>query len=61
MENSYGKLSKLEDTLSGVENIFFIGIGGISMSSLAMIAKDRGYTVSHRLHLFTGRKQNDFS
>ena len=46
MENSYGKLSKLEDTLSGVENIFFIGIGGISMSSLAMIAKDRGYTVS---------------
>ncbi|MEG1742759.1 MAG: Mur ligase domain-containing protein, partial [Clostridia bacterium] len=28
------------------KNIFFIGIGGISMSSLSMILKSRGYSVS---------------
>lgn len=37
---------ELNETLGRVKKLHFIGIGGISMSSLAMIAKDRGFTVT---------------
>ena len=38
--------TELNDLLSRVKKLHFIGIGGISMSSLAMIAKDRGFEVT---------------
>lgn len=41
---NYGA-AKVNDFLSGKKNIFFIGIGGVSMSSLALAAKNRGYRV----------------
>ena len=41
---NYGA-EKVNDFLSGKKNIFFIGIGGVSMSSLALTAKSRGYRV----------------
>ena len=37
---------ELNETLQRVEKLHFIGIGGISMSSLAMIAKARGFCVT---------------
>lgn len=36
----------IEDTLKTAKKLHFMGIGGSSMSSLAQIAKRRGYTVS---------------
>ncbi len=38
--------TELNELLSKVKKLHFIGIGGISMSSLAMIAKDRGFEVT---------------
>lgn len=40
------KGSGLAETMRTAKKIHFIGIGGISMSSLAMIAKGKGYEVS---------------
>ena len=39
------KLEELERLLTGAKNLYFIGIGGVSMSSLAAIAALRGYSV----------------
>lgn len=36
----------LFDTLNNAKKLYFIGIGGISMSSIAMFARQRGYEVS---------------
>ncbi len=38
--------TELNELLSKVTKLHFIGIGGISMSSLAMIARDRGFEVT---------------
>ena len=38
--------TELNELLSKVKKLHFIGIGGISMSSLAMIARDRGFEVT---------------
>ncbi len=38
--------TELNELLSSVNKLHFIGIGGISMSSLAMIAKERGFSVT---------------
>lgn len=39
-------MTRIENAMTQSKSIFFIGIGGISMSSLAMIAKTRGYQVA---------------
>lgn len=41
----YGK-DKIGEMLEGATHLFFVGIGGINMSSLAAISASRGYTVS---------------
>ncbi len=41
----YGK-DKIEKLLSGAHRLFFVGIGGINMSSLAAISASRGYDVA---------------
>jgi len=41
----YGAL-KIKEILEGKNSIFFIGIGGINMSSLALISKKMGYRVA---------------
>ena len=41
----YGK-DGVGKMLSGAHKLFFVGIGGINMSSLAVIASSRGYEVS---------------
>lgn len=38
-------IEELETLLPKEKKLFFIGIGGVSMSALAMIAKEQGYTV----------------
>ncbi len=38
-------IEELEQLLPKDKKLFFIGIGGVSMSALAMIAKERGYMV----------------
>lgn len=38
--------AEIETILSSGRNLFFIGIGGISMSALALIAKEKGLSVS---------------
>ena len=37
--------TNIEDILSRAESLFFVGIGGISMSSLAFCCRSRGYRV----------------
>jgi UDP-N-acetylmuramate--alanine ligase len=36
----------MEKVLSGVRNIYLIGIGGVGMSGLALLLKDKGFNVS---------------
>lgn len=43
--NTHFGAKKIEDMLRGCESIYFIGIGGINMSSLAHISHLRGYRV----------------
>jgi len=38
-------IDKIGAYMQDAKKIFFVGIGGISMSSIAMILKSRGYTV----------------
>lgn len=45
IENTHYGSKSIEKMLNGVESIFFVGIGGVSMSSLAYISKAEGYTV----------------
>lgn len=40
------KMTNLHEELKHLKHIHFIGIGGVSMSSLAMIAAEQGYSVS---------------
>ena len=42
-ENTHFGASKIKEMLCGVDSIYFIGIGGINMSSLAHISKKRGF------------------
>ena len=44
-KTSYTK-EQIEELLSKSERIFFIGIGGVSMSSLAHISLENGFKVS---------------
>lgn len=44
--NTHYGYDSIQKLMAGAENIFFIGIGGISMSSLAAMTKKRGYNVS---------------
>ena len=44
--NTHVGASAIERMLAGVDSIYFIGIGGISMSSLAMISARRGWRVA---------------
>lgn len=48
----YGPV-RIGEMLSGVKHLFFIGIGGVNMSSLAEISKRRGYRVSGSDHAAT--------
>ena len=45
VQNTHFGAVKIEELLHGCNSIFFIGIGGINMSSLALISKKRGYKV----------------
>ena len=45
-ENTHYGAQAIGEMLEGCRHIFFIGIGGINMSALARITKNRGYTVS---------------
>ncbi|MBO4870009.1 MAG: UDP-N-acetylmuramate--L-alanine ligase [Clostridia bacterium] len=45
-KSSYYSPAKIAELLQREKNVFFIGIGGVSMSSLAEIAADKGYAVS---------------
>lgn len=51
----------LFDDSSRVKKIFFIGIGGISMSSLALISKECGYSVSGSDRMQTKLTEKVFS
>lgn len=44
--NTHFGAERIREMLSGAKSIYFIGIGGINMSSLAHIAHKRGYRVS---------------
>lgn len=44
-ENTHFGAERIGKALADCKSIFFIGIGGINMSSLAHISKKRGYTV----------------
>lgn len=45
VENTHFGASKTEEMLKGCLSVYFIGIGGINMSSLALITLKRGYRV----------------
>lgn len=45
MNTRYGK-DKIDELLKGAKKLFFVGIGGINMSSLAAISASRGYEVA---------------
>ncbi len=45
-ERNLMKLKEIADIMANSQRIHFIGIGGISMSSLAAITKNKGYTVT---------------
>ncbi len=51
--NTHYGPSGIEEMLRGAEHLFFIGIGGVNMSSLAEISKRRGYRVSGSDHAAT--------
>lgn len=44
--NTHYGAQRIEKLLRGCRHLFFIGIGGVSMSSLAEMSRLRGYTVS---------------
>ena len=44
-ENTHYGAARIAEMLAPCESIYFIGIGGINMSSLALISKERGYRV----------------
>ena len=44
-ENTHYGARAIGEMLDGVEGLYFIGIGGVSMSSLAEISKQAGYRV----------------
>ena len=45
-QNTHFGAKEIEKMLCGVDSIYFIGIGGINMSSLALISKKRGFRVA---------------
>ena len=45
VQNTHFGAEKIKELLVGCNNIFFIGIGGVNMSSLALISHKRGYKV----------------
>ena len=45
-ENTHFGADKIREFLRGKSNLFFIGIGGASMSSLAHMSKSRGFNVT---------------
>jgi UDP-N-acetylmuramate--alanine ligase len=45
VQNTHYGSQQISTMLEGKKSIFFIGIGGINMSSLALISKQRGYKV----------------
>ena len=46
LPNTHLGAEKISKILSGKKNLFFVGIGGISMNSLAKISHLHGYNVS---------------
>ncbi len=53
IENTHYGAAAIGEMLSGVSSIYFIGIGGINMSSLAHISHIRGYRVGGSDHMQT--------
>lgn len=45
VENTHFGAEKISELLASCKSIYFIGIGGINMSSLALISANRGYKV----------------
>ena len=45
-QNTHFGAKKIEEILHGARSVYFIGIGGINMSSLALITSLRGYKVA---------------
>ena len=45
IENTHLGAARIDAALENCKSIFFIGVGGINMSSLALISKRRGYSV----------------
>ena len=43
VQNTHFGAEKIKDMLDGCKSIFFVGVGGVNMSSLALIALKRGY------------------
>ncbi len=44
-ENTHYGAARIGDMLKHCHSVFFIGVGGVNMSSLALITKERGYCV----------------
>ena len=44
-ENTHFGAKKIQNMLKGCRSVFFIGVGGVNMSSLALITKTRGFGV----------------
>ena len=51
--NTHYGPSRIREMLRDIEHLFFIGIGGVNMSSLAEISRRRGYRVSGSDHAAT--------
>ena len=45
LDNTHFGAKKIKDILSNKKSIFFIGVGGVNMSSLALISHNRGFCV----------------
>ena len=45
LENTHFGAQRIDELLKDAKSIFFIGIGGINMSSLASISRKRGMRV----------------
>ena len=43
--NTHFGFGKIAGIMSGISSVFFIGVGGVNMSSLAELTKLRGYDV----------------
>jgi UDP-N-acetylmuramate--alanine ligase len=46
LPNTYHNVTKIADTLSGKRKLWFIGIGGVHMATMALFASEKGYTVA---------------